>query len=40
MIDVMRFSEESYQRYLQREMQMVNDARNNRVRHGYDIRSL
>jgi hypothetical protein len=40
MVDVMRFSKESYQRYLQREMQMVNDARNDCVKQGHRIHSL
>jgi hypothetical protein len=40
MIEVMRFSKESYERYLQREIAMVTDARNHRVMHGHTIRSL
>jgi len=40
MIEVMRFSKESYERYLQSEMAMVTDARNHRVMHGHTIRSL
>jgi len=40
MTDVMRFSEESYQRYLEREMQMVRDARTIYAQRGCTIHSL
>ncbi|SRR6266487_4327914 len=40
MIDVMRFSDQSYQRYLEREMQMVRDARDICAKAGHSIRLL
>jgi hypothetical protein len=40
MIEVMRFSEESYERYLERELQMVGQERTRQARAGYEIRTF